>query len=136
VRDQVSHPYSTIGKITVLCILYWMIASILWIYSALDFIMNVILFVRDVPKYLNFATFSNDSLAILIFWFCPEFWRRDMIMYYNLSSLHVFLDHHSYWLLRGFCAFSKALSRHMVGSVRWQLVSGLDTKDTCRMQVT
>jgi len=21
---------------------------------------------------LNFATFSNDSLAILIFWFCPE----------------------------------------------------------------
>jgi hypothetical protein len=26
-----------------------------------------------VPKYLNFATFSNDSLAILMFWFCPEF---------------------------------------------------------------
>jgi hypothetical protein len=24
-------------------------------------------------KYLNFAIFSYDSLAILIFWFCPEF---------------------------------------------------------------
>jgi hypothetical protein len=31
-------------------------------------------FVSVIPKYLNFATFSNDSLAILIFWFCPEFW--------------------------------------------------------------
>jgi hypothetical protein len=25
-------------------------------------------FISVVPKYLNFATFSNDSLAILIFW--------------------------------------------------------------------
>jgi hypothetical protein len=31
---------------------------------------------------LNFATFSNDSLAILILWFCPEFGWWDMIMYY------------------------------------------------------
>jgi hypothetical protein len=28
-------------------------------------------FVSVVSKYLNFATFSNDSLAILIFCFCP-----------------------------------------------------------------
>jgi hypothetical protein len=34
-----------------------------------------------VPKYLNFATFSNDSLAILMFWFCPEFGWRDIIIY-------------------------------------------------------
>jgi hypothetical protein len=27
--------------------------------------------------YLNFATLSNDSLAILIFWFCPEMNLRE-----------------------------------------------------------
>jgi len=35
--------------------------------------MNVIMICYVVPKYLNFATFSNDSLAIRIFLFCPEF---------------------------------------------------------------
>jgi hypothetical protein len=30
-------------------------------------------FVSVVPKYLNFATFSNYSLDVLIFWLCPEF---------------------------------------------------------------
>jgi hypothetical protein len=30
--------------------------------------------VSVVPKYLNFVTFSNDSLGVLIFWFCLEFW--------------------------------------------------------------
>jgi hypothetical protein len=38
--------------------------------------------VSGVPKYLNSATFSNDSLAIPIFWFCPEFEWRDMITYF------------------------------------------------------
>jgi hypothetical protein len=38
--------------------------------------------VSVVPKYFNFVTFSNDSSAILIFWFCPEFWWRDIIIYF------------------------------------------------------
>jgi hypothetical protein len=39
-------------------------------------------YVSVVPKYLNFATFSSDSLAVLIFWFCPEFGWRDIIIYF------------------------------------------------------
>jgi len=27
-----------------------------------------------VPKYLNFDTYSEDSLAVLKLWFCPAFW--------------------------------------------------------------
>jgi hypothetical protein len=42
--------------------------------------------VSDVPKYLNFATFSNNSLALFIFWFCPEFGRRHVIIYFVLSA--------------------------------------------------
>jgi hypothetical protein len=42
--------------------------------------------VSVVPKYLNFATFSNDALAILIFWFCPEFGWRDIIIYFVFSA--------------------------------------------------
>jgi hypothetical protein len=30
-------------------------------------------YVTVIPKYLNFATFSNDLLAIFMFWFCPAF---------------------------------------------------------------
>jgi hypothetical protein len=47
--------------------------------------MNVILICVD-PKYFNISTFSNDSLAILIFWFCPEFGRRDIIIYFVFSA--------------------------------------------------
>jgi hypothetical protein len=43
-------------------------------------------FVSVVPKYLNFAPFTNGSLAILIFWFCPEFWWRDVIIYFVFSA--------------------------------------------------
>jgi hypothetical protein len=35
---------------------------------------------------LNFATFSKDSLAILIFWFCPEFSWRDIIIHSVFSA--------------------------------------------------
>ena len=57
-RDQVSHPYMTTGKIVVLYvlmfkflhrkledkkILHWMIASIPWLQSALNFFLNRIL---------------------------------------------------------------------------------------------
>jgi hypothetical protein len=34
---------------------------------------------------LNFATISNDSLAVLIFWLCPEFWWWDTIIYFVFS---------------------------------------------------
>ena len=30
-------------------------------------------YVTFIPKYLNFATFSNDLLVIFMFWFCPAF---------------------------------------------------------------
>jgi hypothetical protein len=56
------------------------------IYSAFDVSWMSFWFVSVVPKYLNFATFSNDSLAILIFWFCPEFRVRhgpNNILIYN-----------------------------------------------------
>jgi hypothetical protein len=92
VRDQVSHPYSTTGKITVFYILifrffdmrreekrFWTEYDVLLISSWMSF-----WFVSVVPKYLNFATFSNDSLAILIFWFCHEFGWRDLIIYFGL----------------------------------------------------
>jgi hypothetical protein len=42
-------------------------------------------FVSVVPKYLNVVTFSNVSLAILIFWFCPEFGWRDIIICFPQS---------------------------------------------------
>jgi hypothetical protein len=52
-------------------ILDWMTASIpefnlLLICSRMSF-----WYVSVTPKHLNSATFSNDSLAILIFWLCP-----------------------------------------------------------------
>jgi hypothetical protein len=43
-------------------------------------------FVSVVPKYLNFATFWNDSLAVLIFWFCSEFGWQDIIIYFVFSA--------------------------------------------------
>lgn len=30
-------------------------------------------YVTVIPKYLNFAMFSNDLLAFFMFWFCPAF---------------------------------------------------------------
>jgi hypothetical protein len=43
-------------------------------------------FVSVVPKYLNAATFPNDSLAALVFWFCPKFGWRDIIIYFVFSA--------------------------------------------------
>jgi hypothetical protein len=62
VRDQVSHPYKTTGKIIVLHILIYvfleskpedqMAAGISRVQSALNFFMNLIFdFFRVVPKY-------------------------------------------------------------------------------------
>jgi hypothetical protein len=43
-------------------------------------------FVSVFPKYLNFATSSNDSLIIFIVWFSPEFWWRYIIIYFVFSA--------------------------------------------------
>ena len=41
-------------------------------------------------NYINiFVKFSRDLLAVILFWFCPAFFRRDMLMY--LSFLGVTL---------------------------------------------
>jgi hypothetical protein len=115
VRDQVSHPYSTTGKILVMFILIFRFFDMrqedrrFWTewqqaFPEFNLLLNSLRmsfwFVSVVPKYLNFATFSNNSLPILIFWFCPEFGWRDMIIYFVFSAF--FLDHHLYQPVRGF----------------------------------
>jgi hypothetical protein len=37
-------------------------------------------FATIVPKYLNFTTFSKDSLSVRRWWFCPPFWWRDIMI--------------------------------------------------------
>jgi hypothetical protein len=34
-------------------------------------------FVTVIPKYLNFATFWKELVAVFL-WFCPAFWWWDM----------------------------------------------------------
>jgi uncharacterized membrane protein YcgQ (UPF0703/DUF1980 family) len=85
IRDQVSHPYRTTGKIVVLYILIfqlfvkqtrrqkvldWMVASITGIQSPL----NLILMVTIVSKYLKCDTFSYDLFPTLISRFWSAFW--------------------------------------------------------------
>jgi hypothetical protein len=109
VRGQVSHPYSTSGKIRDLYILIfsfsyetgrqkildWIIASISQFNLLLISSWMSFWFFSVVTNYLNFAKFSNDSLAIFIFWFCPAL-HSDGETSYNLPSLHLFLDQHPY----------------------------------------
>jgi hypothetical protein len=67
-------------------VLDWIIASIPRILSTSDFIMIVILICYCRLQVFEFATFSNDSLAVLIFWFCHEFGWRDRIIYFVFSA--------------------------------------------------
>jgi hypothetical protein len=78
VRDQVSHPYSTTGKITVLYILIF--SFFIWGGETKHFGLN------DSNHSLTVASFSNDSLATPIFWFCPEFGWRVMIIDFVFSA--------------------------------------------------
>jgi hypothetical protein len=78
VRDHISHPYNTTGKIIVLYIfgqqtgrkkfLDQMVRDNPQVYSALNFFMSAIFisFINAVPKYLNSATLSKDLLAVFI----------------------------------------------------------------------
>ena len=73
VSDQVSHPYKTTGKITLLCILIFifrianwnkknlhrMIASIPWLHSPLNFFRNGILIRYVFPKCPKCSTISK-----------------------------------------------------------------------------
>jgi hypothetical protein len=96
VRDQVSHPYSTTDKITVLYIFifrffwYEMEGKRFWTEAFTEFNLLLIsswtsfLFVSVVPKYLNFVTFPYDSLAIRIL-VLP--WVRLLVVPYQLRII-------------------------------------------------
>jgi hypothetical protein len=45
--------------------------------------MNQIFFIV-IPKYLNFATFSKNPLAIFYIMICPAFWWQDISMLVHL----------------------------------------------------
>jgi hypothetical protein len=95
VTDQVSHPYKTTGKITVLYILIFIFWDSRredkrfwteWQQALLEFNLLLIsswirLSFVIVPKYLNCATFSNHTLPVFMSWFCPAFWWWDSDLY-------------------------------------------------------
>jgi hypothetical protein len=90
VSDQVSHPYRTIDKVILLCILIlilsvanWktkilhrMMASLPWLQSALNFFPNKILIVWFVPNYLNCSALAKKILSVLTLWLLHAFWSR------------------------------------------------------------
>jgi len=41
--------------------------------------------VTVVPNYMNFVTFSKDSLAVSKLWFCRAFWWQDTTLYLVFS---------------------------------------------------
>jgi hypothetical protein len=73
------------------------------------------LFVSVVPKYVNFATFTNDLLAILIFWFCPEFGWRDVIQRCITSKRRI-----SQLMITFLCGYAENHSRLLSNSHRWR----------------
>jgi hypothetical protein len=92
VSDQASHPYTATDKIILLCILivilsvanwktnffYRMMASILWLQSALNFFPDKILIVWFVPNYLNCSALAKELLSVLTLWLLHALWSRDM----------------------------------------------------------
>jgi hypothetical protein len=77
-------------------ILHWMIASIHWLQSAHNILMDF-RFVSIVPKYLNCTAPSKDLLPNFMLWFCPAGCsRHDHIHcvlsgYWRLLRLQFFL---------------------------------------------
>ena len=80
VRDHVSHPHKTTCKKKLPCISlsvflenkhddkkFWTKwYQVFWVQSYLNFIMNAVLILRPVLKYLDFATLQNDVLPIFM----------------------------------------------------------------------
>jgi hypothetical protein len=102
VTDQVSHPYKTAGRITVLCVLtftfldsrredrrlwtQWQQAfpefSLLLISSCMQFWSVIV-----VPRHLNFAASSKGPiLCLYAMLFCPTFWKPDINIYLVFSG--------------------------------------------------
>ena len=86
VRDQASHLYETTGKIMVLYIsgqqtgrqniLHWMIASIPWFQSALNFFLNIIfIFSSCSPIFELFHPFKETIINLL---YCDFFLHSDL----------------------------------------------------------
>jgi hypothetical protein len=66
-----------------------MAASIIQFRPPQNFLLNQILIVTDVPKYLNYATFSNGPFAILSR--IPAGRQQHAISFSVFSSLLVFI---------------------------------------------
>jgi hypothetical protein len=101
VRYQISHPYRTTGKSTVLNILIFKFlradektegsalnGSKHYQNSISSLISSCIKFwfVTVVPKYFNCDTFSNDLFAIFMSRYWPAFWWRDNNIYLVSST--------------------------------------------------
>ena len=93
--QKISHPYKTMSRIIVLCILTfmhvanrktkilnWMVANIPRFNLPLVSSWMHFLCVNTVPKYLNFGTFSKDLLAIL----CCDFVLQSI----DETNIHLF----------------------------------------------
>jgi hypothetical protein len=99
VRDQVSHPYKTTGKIIVLYTFKfldskpedkrfcteWQQAFPFFNLPLISFWIEF-WFVRVVTKYWNPSTLPKELLSIFILWLHHEFWSQDTTMYLVLSA--------------------------------------------------
>ena len=67
-------------------ILHWMIASILWLQSGLNFFWMEFWSAKFVPKYLKCSTLSKDLFSVCVSRFCSAFCCRHMTIYLVLSA--------------------------------------------------
>ena len=89
-KRQISHPHKTTrniiflydfifialqGTAAIQTILHWMTASVAWLQSAVNFLMN-----------LNISTLSNQIVSILILWLRPVSWYRELTKYLVLLA--------------------------------------------------
>jgi hypothetical protein len=74
-------------------ILHQMIGSILWLQSALNFFLNIIL-TQIFPIYLNCSTLSKELLSVCILWLLHSIWSWDMTIYLVVSA---FISSPSVW---------------------------------------